>query len=109
MTALGICPAFVRRMAPVSILCSWAFDAANARNIAGFSKKRVTEIDWEAVVLPLNYARNRDFLRFGSFLAPNRSVQTRWSVRSSVYAAVRKFQMLTRPPAEALDFPARQI
>jgi hypothetical protein len=41
----------------MSILCSWAFDAANARKIAGFSKKRVTEIDWEAVVLPLNYAR----------------------------------------------------
>jgi hypothetical protein len=58
MTVLEICPAFVRRMAPVSILCSWAFDAATARKIAGLSKKRVTEIDWEAVVLPLNYARN---------------------------------------------------
>jgi hypothetical protein len=58
MMVLEICPAFVRRKAPVSILCSWAFGAENARKIADFSEKTVIETDWEAVVLPLNYARN---------------------------------------------------
>ena len=43
-------------------LCSWAYVLGKPSKIKDCSKKRVTEIDWEAVVLPLNYARESALL-----------------------------------------------
>jgi hypothetical protein len=38
-------------------LCSWANLPMNASKINDCSQNRVTKKSWEAVVLPLNYAR----------------------------------------------------
>jgi len=57
-------PAITRRKCPLSVLCSRAYLPRKCRKIKDSAQKWLLKIDWEAAVLPLNYARECRLLRF---------------------------------------------